>query len=63
METNEKPVSQYQKRHKYFKENRENLNVNLAKGTKDIWKAYAEKRGLTLTQYITKLIEEDNRED
>lgn len=52
--------TQYEDRRKYFREHRENLNINLEKGKKDIWKAYAAERGLTLTQYITKLIEDDN---
>lgn len=42
---------------------RENLNLGLHKGTKDRWKAYAEKKGMSLTQYITQLIVSDNPEE
>ena len=45
---------------KYNKEHRESLTLNLAKGVKDEWRKKAESKGLSLTAYIAKLIEEDN---
>ena len=44
---------------KYMKEKRENLNLNFSKGKKAIFKAYAQFRGMSLTELITQLIEED----
>ena len=40
---------------KYMKEKRENLNLNFPKGKK----AYAQFRGMSLTELITQLIEDD----
>ena len=44
---------------KYMKEKRENLNLNFPKGKKAIFKAYAQFRGMSLTELITQLIEAD----
>ena len=44
---------------KYMKEKRENLNLNFPKGKKAIFKAYAHFRGMSLTELITQLIEDD----
>ena len=44
---------------KYMKEKRENLNLNFPKGKKAIFKAYAQFRGMSLTELITQLIEDD----
>ena len=44
---------------KYHKEKRDNLNINLPKGKKDEYKAKAERKGLSLTAYIVRLIEND----
>ena len=44
---------------KYIKEKRDVLGLNLPKGTKEAWREKAESKGLSLTAYITKLIEED----
>lgn len=45
---------------KYTKEKRDCLNLNLPKGTKDLWKAQATEKGYkSLTAYITELIEGD----
>lgn len=44
---------------KYMKEKRENLNLNFPKGTKARFKAYAQFRGMSLTELITQLIEAD----
>ena len=44
---------------KYLKEHRESLRLNLPIGTKEIWKAYAADRGISVTELITRLITED----
>ena len=44
---------------KYMKKKRENLNLNFPKGKKAIFKAYAQFRGMSLTELIIQLIEED----
>ena len=44
---------------KYMKEKRENLTLNFAKGKKEIYKAYAKSRGMSLTELFVLLIEED----
>lgn len=54
--------SKYTAQMKYNADKRENLNLGLAKGTKEKWKAYAAERNMSLTEYISKLIEEDNKE-
>lgn len=53
--------SKYKSQMKYISEKRERICINLPKGTKDIWKEYAAKRGMSFTEYITKLIAEDNK--
>lgn len=47
---------------KYNKEYRDVVKLNVSKDEKEKWKGYAEKRGLTLSGYIKKLIAEDNAE-
>lgn len=44
---------------KYKAKTYEKLNLDVKIGTKDKWKAQAAKQGLSLTAYITKLIEKD----
>ena len=44
---------------KYMKEKRENLNINLPLGSKDKYKAYAQKQGKSLTALIIDLLEKD----
>ena len=44
---------------KYMAINREALQLNLPLGTKDRWKDYAAERGISLTELITTLVEED----
>lgn len=44
---------------KYKAKTYEKLNLDVKIGTKDKWKAQAAKNGLSLTAYITKLIEKD----
>ena len=45
---------------KYRKNNIERITLDLPKGKKDEYKAYAQARGLSLTAYIVQLIETDN---
>jgi predicted HicB family RNase H-like nuclease len=44
---------------KYMNEKRDKLTLNLPKGDKDRYKAYAESRGMSLTQLIVELIEKE----
>ena len=44
---------------KYMAEKREDLKLNLPKGKKEKYKAYAESKGVSLTKLITDLIEKD----
>ena len=44
---------------KYLNEHRESLRLNLPKGTKVIWKAYAERKGISVTELLTRLITDD----
>ncbi len=58
------PYSEAQKRAtiKYKEKAYEKLTLDLKKGTKEIWKAQAQKKDMTLTAYIKYLIEKDNNE-
>ena len=51
----------YNSQRKYITEKRDKLGLNLEAGLKEKWKAYAAERNMSLTEYITKLIEEDNK--
>lgn len=42
---------------KYLESKREQLKLNLPIGTKQKWKSIASEHGMSLTSYITKLIE------
>lgn len=44
---------------RYLKEKREKLGLNLPIGTKEIWKAYAASKGMSLTELLTQLVEND----
>lgn len=44
---------------KYMKESRDKLTLNLPKGDKERYKAYAESQGKSLTGLIVELIEAD----
>ena len=44
---------------KYMAEKREDLKLNLPKGKKEKYKAYAASKGVSLTKLITDLIEKD----
>ena len=45
---------------KYKKNNLERIALDVPKGKKELYRTYAEKRGLSLTAYIVQLIEADN---
>lgn len=53
------PYSEAQKRAtmKYQAANYERLNLQLKKGTKEKWKDFANKQGISLNSYIVKLVE------
>lgn len=44
---------------KYMADKREDLKINLPKGKKDKYKAYAASKGISLTKLIVDLIEQD----
>lgn len=48
---------------KYNAEKRENLNLNLPKGRKEYYKAYAKKKGVSLTELLVSLVEQDMRQN
>ncbi len=59
------PYSEAQKRAtiKYRDKTYEQMNLQVKKGTKAIYKAQAEKRGMSLNAYIISLIEKDMEAD
>ena len=48
---------------KYITINREYLGLNLPLGTKDLWKDYAAEKGMSVTELIKKLVEEDMKKN
>lgn len=42
----------------WLDQNMESMNISLKQGTKDIWKGYAAKSGLTLVEFIRQAVEE-----
>lgn len=54
-------MSQYESQKKYMTEKRENLGINLPKGTKERWRKYVKEvyPGQSLSQLIIDLIEAD----
>ena len=44
---------------KYLSTSREILHLNLPLGTKDRWKDYSAERGISVTELLKNLIEED----
>lgn len=44
---------------KYIKEKRDQLNLSMAKGKKDEYRAQAEAHGMSLNAYIISLLERD----
>ena len=51
--------SQNKATQKYKKEHRDRIALEVPKGKKDEYKAFAESRGLSLTALIVKLIEDE----
>lgn len=48
---------------KYQKANREQVRLDVAKGTLAKYKAFAEKQGMSMTAFITALVEEEIAKD
>ena len=48
---------------KYLAVSREILHLNLPLGTKDRWKDYAAEKGMSVTELIKKLVEEDMKKN
>lgn len=48
---------------KYMSEKRDKLTLNLPKGDKERFKAFAESQGKSLTQLITELIEQEMKDE
>lgn len=48
---------------KYMSEKRDKLTLNLPKGDKEKFKAFAESQGKSLTQLITELIEREMKDE
>lgn len=46
---------------KYSKANYDSIQFRVKKGLRDLYNQYASARGLSLSAYIQKLIEEDNK--
>lgn len=44
---------------KYIKEKRDQLNLSMAKGMKEIYRTQAEQHGMSLNAYIISLLEKD----
>lgn len=48
---------------KYLNEKREKLGLNLPKGTKEVYKKYAESKGKSITELIIELLEKEMQEN
>lgn len=48
----------YEYIHQYTKEHYDHINIYAPAGTRQKWKDYAEKRGLSLAQFVTQAVEE-----
>ena len=59
------PVSEAKKRAiaKYQKEKTDDIRIRTPKGTKDRWRAVAEKEGLSLQRYVIDAVEEKIAQD
>ena len=44
---------------RYMKDNTDNIQIRMPKGTKDRWKAAANHVGKTLSKFITDLVEQE----
>ena len=42
---------------KYMQNNTDNISLRLPKGTKDAWRAAADRAGLSMTQYVRQAVE------
>ena len=42
---------------KYMQNNTDNISLRLPKGTKDAWKAAADRAGISMTQYVRQAVE------
>ena len=43
---------------KYLSEKTDDIRLRVPKGTKDVWKEYAESRGISMTKFVTDLVNE-----
>ena len=59
------PVSEAQLKatNKYNQKTYEKISVRYPKGTRDIWKDYAEKAGISLAEYLRQAVEEKAQRD
>lgn len=48
---------------RYLKEKREKLGLNLPIGTKETWKAHAASKGMSITELIIQLVEQDMKNE
>ena len=42
---------------KYMQNNTDNISLRLPKGTKDAWRAAADRAGISMTQYVRQAVE------
>lgn len=47
----------------WLDQNMESMNISLKQGTKDIWKGYAVKSGLTLVEFVRQAVAEKAERD
>lgn len=65
-EENRKKFKKIQKREaqaratkKYIKEKTDDIRLRVAKGTKELWKEEAEKRGMSMTKFVKSCVEKE----
>ena len=44
---------------KYLKEKTDDIRLRVPKGTKEVWKAEAEKRGKSMTQFVVDTVQKE----
>lgn len=44
---------------KYIKEKTDDIRLRVAKGTKELWKEEAEKRGMSMTKFVKSCVEKE----
>ena len=44
---------------KYIKEKTDDIRLRVAKGTKELWKEEAEKRGMSMTKFVKLCVEKE----